>query len=354
MKVILFILPDMEMGGAERIITTLINSIDKTKYKPKLLLMRKEGYYLELLDKNTEIIHIKKERIRNAFFPIIKIIRKYKPHIVFGGWGEISAFLAPIIPFFPKVHFITRETNIVSQHVTRPEIKFFYKFYNNFQTIIAQSDDMKSDLINNLKIKESKIIKINNPVDFDFIEAKLQEKVDLPFQKENKNVIAIGNLSKRKGFDNLLKVFTYLKEENIHLYIIGDGDDKENLLLQKKEYNLENVHFLGKKANPFPYMKNADLFILSSRYEGFPNVLLEAGACGIFSIVNNCKGGINEIIQPHINGKIVNIENFQLFAEEIKKELESPHNKKLIQKSIKDRFSKEHIIRQYEELFSKI
>lgn len=262
--------------------------------------------------------------------------------------------MAPIIPFFPKVHFITRETNIVSQHVTRPEIKFFYKFYNNFQTIIAQSDDMKSDLINNLKIKESKIIKINNPVDFDFIEAKLQEKVDLPFQKENKNVIAIGNLSKRKGFDNLLKVFTYLKEENIHLYIIGDGDDKENLLLQKKEYNLENVHFLGKKANPFPYMKNADLFILSSRYEGFPNVLLEAGACGIFSIVNNCKGGINEIIQPHINGKIVNIENFQLFAEEIKKELESPHNKKLIQKSIKDRFSKEHIIRQYEELFSKI
>lgn len=352
MKVILFILPNMKMGGAERIIMTLINSIDKTKYKSKLLLMRKEGYYLKLLNQNTEIIELKKDRIRNAFFPVIKAIRKYKPAIVFGGWGEISAFLSPIIPFFPKIHFITRETNIVSKHVTRPEIKFFYKFYNNFSIIVAQSEDMKSDLIKNLKIKESKIVKINNPVDFDLIEAKLKEKIELPYLKENKNVIAIGNLSKRKGFDNLLKVFMYLKEENIHLYIIGEGDEEENLKLQKEQNKLNNVHFLGKKTNPFPFIKNADLFVLSSRYEGFPNVLLEAGACGVFSIVNNCKGGINEIIQPNINGKIVNIENFHLFANEIKREVNIQHEKNIIKKSIKDRYSKEKIIRQYEDLFS--
>ncbi|MDR1877569.1 MAG: glycosyltransferase [Flavobacteriaceae bacterium] len=354
MKTILFILPDLDMGGAEKIIVTIINNLDKTRFTPKLLLMRKEGYYLKLLDKDTEIIDIKTKRIRNAFFPILKTIRRLKPDIVFGGWGEVSAYLAPIIPLFPKIRFIARETNIVSQHVTRREIKFFYHFYNNYNTIIAQSEDMRLDLIQNIKIKESKIVKINNPVDLDLIESRLLEDISLPFSKEDKNVLAIGNLSYRKGFDNLLHVFSYLKEENIHLYILGDGDDKEKLWRQKEELNLDKVHFLGKITNPFPYLKNADLFILSSRYEGFPNVLLEAGACGTFSLVNNCKGGINEIIQPNINGKTATIEEYENFAAEIKKVVEEEHDGEMIKDSIRKRFSKEIIVKQYEELFTAI
>ncbi|MXO32956.1 glycosyltransferase [Apibacter sp. B2912] len=350
MKTILFILPDLNMGGAERIITLLINNLDKNKFTPKLLLMRKEGYYLELLDKNIEIIDIKTSRIRNAFFPIVKALRKLKPDIVFGGWGEVSAYLAPIIPFFPKIRFIARETNIVSQHVTRPEIRFFYRFYNNFDTIIAQSDDMKNDLINNLKIREKKIIKINNPVDVDAVETKSLEPMNFPFSEGFKNVVAIGNLSYRKGFDNLLKVFSYLKNENIFLYIIGEGDDKEKLIELKDSLQINNVKFLGKITNPYPYLKNADLFILSSRYEGFPNVLLEAGAAGTFSLANNCKGGINEIIEENVNGRIISIEDHKNFAEEIKITLSKKYDKNRIKNSIKNRFSKDKIIYQYEKI----
>lgn len=350
MKTILFILPDLNMGGAERIITLLINNLDKNKFNPKLLLMRKEGYYLELLDKNIEIIDIKTSRIRNAFFPIIKVLRTLKPDIVFGGWGEVSAYLAPIIPFFPKIRFIARETNIVSQHVTRPEIRFFYRFYNNFDTVIAQSDDMKNDLINNLKIHEEKIIKINNPVDVDAVEAKSLEPMNFPFFEDYKNVVAIGNLSYRKGFDNLLKVFSYLKNENIFLYIIGEGDDKEKLIELKDSLQIKNVKFLGKITNPYPYLKNADLFILSSRYEGFPNVLLEAGATGKFSLANNCKGGINEIIEENVNGRIISIEDHKNFAEEIKITLNKKYDKNRIKNSIINRFSKDKIIHQYEKI----
>lgn len=350
MKTILFILPDLNMGGAERIITLLINNLDKNKFTPKLLLMRKEGYYLELLDKNIEIIDIKTSRIRNAFFPIIKVLRTLKPDIVFGGWGEVSAYLAPIIPFFPKIRFIARETNIVSQHVTRPEIRFFYRFYNNFDTVIAQSDDMKNDLINNLKIHEEKIIKINNPVDVDAVEAKSLEPMNFPFFEDYKNVVAIGNLSYRKGFDNLLKVFSYLKNENIFLYIIGEGDDKEKLIELKDSLQIKNVKFLGKITNPYPYLKNADLFILSSRYEGFPNVLLEAGATGTFSLANNCKGGINEIIEENVNGRIISIEDHKNFAEEIKITLNKKYDKNRIKNSIINRFSKDKIIHQYEKI----
>ncbi len=95
---------------------------------------------------------------------------------------------------------------------------------------------MMKDLIDNFNIKKKKIVKINNPVDFDFINEKLSVSLKPESFKYNyKNVVAIGNLSARKGFDNLLKVFSRLKNENIMLHILGDGKDKD-VLLQMKEF----------------------------------------------------------------------------------------------------------------------
>ncbi|SIT00020.1 Glycosyltransferase involved in cell wall bisynthesis [Kaistella chaponensis] len=348
---IIFILPDLETGGAERIATTIANHLPREKFEPKILLLRKEGGYLELLKEDVEIIDLKIQRIRNSLIPILKEIKIRKPDIVFSGFGEINAYLSLFIKLFPKTKFIARETNVVSQHVTRKEIRFFYKFYSNFHKIICQSDDMQNDLIENFKIKKEKIIKINNPVDFDFINEKLEisEKPE-SFKEGFKNVVSIGNLSSRKGFDNLLKVFNHLKNEKILLHILGDGRDKELLHQMKTDLGLENVLFHGQQKNPYQFLKFADLFILSSRYEGFPNVLLEAGACGTYSLANNCKGGITEIIQPKINGEISDIENPEKFADKIVSILAETHDSEEIKNSIKSRFSKELILERYEKL----
>ncbi|WP_373708636.1 glycosyltransferase [Kaistella sp.] len=352
---ILFILPDLETGGAERIVTTIANHLPREKFEAKILLLRKEGGYLEFLNDDVEIIDIKTPRIRHSLKPILQEIRKRKPDIVFSGFGEVNAYLALFIKFFPKIKFIARETNVVSQHVTRKEIRFFYKFYNNYHRIICQSNDMRNDLIENFKIKKEKLIKINNPVDFEFINEKLavSEKPET-FKDDFKNVVAIGNLSSRKGFDNLLKVFSHLKNENILLHILGDGRDKDLLHQMKTDLGLENVIFHGQQKNPYQFLKFADLFILSSRYEGFPNVLLEAGACGIYSLANNCPGGITEIIQPGITGEISDIENHEKFAEKLRSILKENHEKEQIRNSIKSRFSKEIILKEYEGLLENI
>lgn len=354
-KTIVFILPDLNPGGAERIVTTLLNHIDREKYNAKLLLMRKEGTYLEVLNPSIEIVHLKVERIRQSIIPILSYIFKHKPDLVFTGYGEVNAYISPFIPIFRKTKFIARETNVVSKHVTKKIIRFFYKFYPNFKNIICQSDDMKNDLIQNFNIKENRIVKINNPVDIEFIQNKMNEPIENElYNTSNKKVIAIGNLSYRKGIDNLLKVFSYLKDQPISLFILGDGAEKEDYLKLKKELKLENVYFLGIQKNPYNYLKKSDLFILSSRYEGFPNVLLEAGTCGTYAVANNCPGGINEIIQDKINGEIAEIEQYESFANKIKEVLSQNHDKQKIQNSIISRFSKDIILKKYYTLFNEI
>lgn len=352
---ILFILPDLETGGAERIVTTIANHLPRSKFQPAILLLRKEGGFLDILKKDVEVIDIKTPRIRHSLFPILKQIHRRKPDVVFCGFGEVNAYLALFIRFFPKIKFVARETNVVSKHVTRKEIQFFYRFYNNFDKIICQSTDMQNDLVENFNIKKEKLIKINNPVDFDFIEEKLaiSEKPET-FKDDFKNVVAIGNLSTRKGFDNLLKVFSHLKNDKILLHILGEGRDKKLLHQMKNDLGLENVIFHGQQKNPYEFLKFADLFILSSRYEGFPNVLLEAGACGTYSLANNCLGGITEIIQPNINGEISNIENHQEFSNKIRSILNEKHDSEAIKNSISSRFSKNFILEKYEKLFEDI
>lgn len=352
---ILFILPDLETGGAERIVTTIANHLPRSRFQPAILLLRKEGGFLDILKEDVEIIDIKTPRIRHSLLPILKQIRKRKPDIVFCGFGEVNAYLALFIRFFPKIKFVARETNVVSKHVTRKEIRFFYKFYNNFEKIICQSDDMQNDLVENFNVKKEKVVKINNPVDFDFIKGKLaiSEKPET-FKDDFKNIVAIGNLSSRKGFDNLLKVFSHLKKDKILLHILGEGRDKKLLHQMKNDLGLENVIFHGQQKNPYEFLKFADLFILSSRYEGFPNVLLEAGACGTYSFANNCPGGITEIIQPNINGEISNIENHQEFSNKIRSILNEKHDSEAIKNSISSRFSKNFILEKYEKLFEDI
>jgi len=348
---VIFILPDLETGGAERIVTTIANHLSRDRFEPKILLLRKQGGYLNFLKKDVEIIDINTERIRHSLKPILGEIYRRKPDIVFSGFGEVNAYLALFIKLFPRTKFIARETNVVTQHVTRKEIKFFYNFYNNYQKIIAQSDDMMHDLVDNFNIKKKKIIKINNPVDFDFINEKLAVSLKPESFKYNyKNVVAIGNLSARKGFDNLLKVFSRLKNENVMLHILGDGKDKEVLHQMKDFLGLKNVIFHGRQDNPYQFLKYADLFILSSRYEGFPNVLLEAGACGTYSLANNCPGGINEIIQHQVNGEVSDIENYDHFSQKIMKVLQGNYNRDGIKNSIRSRFSKDIILDKYEKV----
>jgi len=203
-----------------------------------------------------------------------------------------------------KEIILTSERNMISSYGTGPIKKIIQRFISNSSNkVIALSEGVKYDLVNMFHIQSSKIITIYNPIDLEYIKNNQNEEVmDYTFIKENIYIINIGRLTTQKGQINLLKSFKILisKYENLRLLILGDGElrnDLKNFIINEKLDN--TVTLLGFKSNPFPYLNNSNIFVLSSLYEGFGNVLLEAMACKLPIISTDCFSGPREIISPN-------------------------------------------------------
>jgi glycosyltransferase involved in cell wall biosynthesis len=157
-----------------------------------------------------------------------------------------------------------------------------------------------------------KIKNIYNPHDIDKIQELSKEQINHPWLVDKKYpvIINVGRLTYQKGQNILLKAFKIVSEKiESRLIILGEGPLFKQLKDLAKELGIENkVDFVGFQKNPFAFIANSDVFVLSSRWEGFPNVLIEAMACGVPVISTDCPSGTNEIIEDGVNGLLVPIE----------------------------------------------
>lgn len=357
---ILLVMPSLHRGGAERVMSILANNLSPKLFDVTLVLLQERGSYLKTLKNDIRLINLNTDKVSKSFIPLRKLIIKENPDIVFSALGHLNLLLSVIKKSINvKTKFIARETNIPSIINKTEKFPFLFNYlykqlYSSFDKIICQSTDMANDLIENYDIN-SKIIKIiNNPVNIELIHSRLNNNNVLPTKKIN--FVAIGSFEYRKGFDLLLNSWHMLKDKkNKYLTIIGEGNLKKELQQLIKKYNLEDsVSLLDFQENPYLYMKNADYFILSSRFEGFPNVLLEALSCGTPAIAFNCPGGIDEIIFHGKNGWIVNKEDIVELSKVIDKEKELKFTKEEIINNIRERYSLEYILNRYTKLFQNI
>lgn len=204
---------------------------------------------------------------------------------------------------------------------------------------------------------KNKIIVINNPLDLKFINSKMNINMNIFKNKSKIQLLSVGRLEHQKGYDLLISMFVKLPE-NYNLTILGEEvchGNKDKLIAYSKKLGVsERIIFKGFVNNPYEYMANADIFVLSSRYEGFPNVVLEALGCGIPVVAFECPGGINEIIIDGINGFKAIEQDVDDLKDKIIKASNAIFDKNMVIKSVVDRYSISKIIKKYNKLFSSI
>lgn len=356
MKEVVLIIPHLGDGGAERFFSILANYIDKEKYSVTLVLVNgMEGHYLKNIVKAVKVETLNAKRLRYSIFKIWSYLNKKKPDVVLSTIGSLNILMCLIIPFLPKsIKFIAREANMISMLPSTKFERMIYKLrFNIFDKVIAQSNDMKNDLLKNTNIKLENIVVINNAVDnklMDIIEDRNSKK-----DEEKIKLISIGRLTYQKGQEMLIDIFNEIqKNEKVELNILGNGPDEESLKKKVKELGLEQkIRFLGFQKDPYKYLKSSDIFLLTSRFEGFPNVLLEANYCGVPVISFKCKGGIDEIIFPGINGEIAECFNLKEYEEKLKYMIRniSQYKKNEIKNITEKRYSTKVVVKKYENLF---
>jgi len=202
-------------------------------------------------------------------------------------------------------------------------LKFLYSL-KQVNMIVTVSKEIQQIIKIDYRINEKKITTIYNGINIETInnlkDEPISDYTDLFYDKNEFKFITVGRLVELKGHEYLIKAFSLVKDKlkNSKLLIIGEGPLRNKLKTLIQEFQLENhVLLLGLQKNPFNFMTKSNLFILSSIYEGFPTVLLEALACGLPIISTNCKTGPFEILKKNEYGLLVMVKNSKDLAEKM-------------------------------------
>ena len=353
---LIIITPTLKIGGSQRVITYLCNNLSPKIFDTTLIVINNQipfnSFSTESI-KGAEIIDLKTPKVRFSLFKIIKVARKIKPDIILSTQFHLNAIMLLAKPFLPfKSKLIARETNIPSiRYKNNIVSKYIHKwFYKYFDGIVCQSLGMYEDLSFIFNIPKNKLVIIHNPVDCDFVNNKVDNKEN---DYNKSNILAVGStLGKQKGFERLIESFSFIKDKNIKLMILGEGPAKKKLQRKIDRADLQKqIDLVGLQKNPINFFKKTDVFALSSYSEGFPNALLEAGLCGVPTVTFDIKGGMRDIIVDGMNGFIVPDGDLKLFAETLVKAINYPFNCNKIKKHIVDNFDVKTIIKRYESFF---
>ena len=360
-KKILFMVSSMNIGGVEKSLLSLLAVIPKEKYEITILTLDKKGGFLEYIPNNVKLIEAE-------WFKYIKPLIMDSPQNIIKRYIKNYEFLK--IPSFIYSYFKSKKTNdryIYYKHVLKsiPECKEKYdvaiayagpteiidayisrkvkaekkiawvhfdiskhkinkKLYNNlyerFDKIFAVSNECKKKLDEIIPAVRNKSEVLFNIVSEDLINEMSESYVDFDDNYKGVKIITVGRLSKEKGQDLAIKALAKLKKDryDVKWYCIGEGNSRQEFEQLIKEYNLENDFLLlGATSNPYPYIKNADIYVQTSRHEGYCLTLAEAKALNKPIVTTNFIGAYEQI-KDNENGIIVDCNENDL-ADAIKK-----------------------------------
>jgi len=362
MKICLLI-PSLVAGGAERVMTRMANHWAENSYEIHIITLDYPGSspFYDLSPK-IKLIQLGVPRQQKFFFKpffmvrqivsVLQTVNKIQPDALI-AFLDITIFISLVIKPFISAKVIVSERNNPYLNETNPVIKHINHFlYRIADQLILQTERISASFPPRL---QSKITVIPNPVPKPEV-----EKFAYSEKKAEYTIISVGRLKKQKGYDFLIKVFASLgtQAKMWSLVIVGEGEERGKLeQLCKDEQVEERVKFLGKQYKPEKILKEADVYILSSRFEGFPNSLCEAMSIGLPCIATRCLYGPEEIIEHGVNGLLIDVNSQKELRSAMNKLIDSAQLRQQLgeeAKKISGRLSLPNIMRQWEHVIRKV
>jgi glycosyltransferase involved in cell wall biosynthesis len=313
--VVLFVVHSLIGGGAERVVVELLNGLDRRRFAPVLALGAARGPYLGALRVDVPLHVLGAERARDAAAAVVRTVRRVSPDVVLSTAGLNLAVAATRAAYARRTRVILREANspkafLDDVSARSPGRALLYRgayrlLYRQADAIVCQSDAMVGDMAD-LGVPRHKLTRIYNPVAIDRVQTLACDPDPEPaFAGGGPRLVSVGRLSRQKGFDILLEALAAVRARRpgTTLRIFGDGDERPALQRAVRQLGLADaVDLAGFRDNPYPAIAGADLFVSSSRYEGFSNAIVEALACGVPVVATDCPSANREVLREGLNG----------------------------------------------------
>lgn len=319
-------LPSLRGGGAERVMVTLANGFVERGHKVDLVLTRAEGPYLPEVCSAVRIVDLNKGRVLASLVPLARYLRRERPHAMLSALNHanIIAILARKVSGAPTRMVVSERSSLTSLQETRAGRRMLWlmrRFYPWADQIVAVSQAMADQLQEQLGLSPDRIAAIPNPVDIDAIREQAQCTPDHPWLKPGQPpvVLAVGRLVAAKDYPTLLEAFAKVRQNiDARLVILGEGSLRAELEERIHHLGLQDVVDMpGFQPNPFGWMAACSVYVLSSRYEGFPNSLVQAMACGAKIVSTDCPTGPVEILEDGKWGRLVPVGDVEVLAESL-------------------------------------
>ena len=310
------------VAGAEKMSVNIAKMLDTSLYEVKFVLVdHSVRDIIKVIPKCYNVDFIK---IRNIWdFTTLKLIKKMRqerPDVVFCSLKYLNPRVIIAARTVGGIKTIVRNDESMNQlkGLTKRLLKYAYP---KADAIIAQTDQMRKEIIKTLPVDPAKVVTLHNPVDKELIDAKI-DNVENPFIVQGVKYVATSRINWNKGQDTLIKAFAKVQKSlpESHLFIVArikeNNSFYKELLNMVEQFGLKDkVHFTGFTDNPYQWLKYADCFVLASRREGLPNTLIEASYIGLPLVATRCLEIISEIVKDGYNGYTVAMDDVDAMAD---------------------------------------
>lgn len=351
---------DLGIGGAERVMLQLAQGFIEAGHPVDLVLARAEGPLLSELPLKARVIGFDTTSPLTMLFKLMRYLRAERPKALLSPF-EVTSVIAIAAKKIAGV--ATRVVVRISVHLSRNKRAQKWKkilerlvvagMYPLADGIITVSQGVAEDLALYARIPLERVKVIYNPVLSDQLIKPTEQPVTHPFFADGQGpvILGVGRLEEQKDFFTLIKAFDILRKKiSSRLIILGDGEERQALEELIRASGLQDlVDLPGIEINPFMFMKRASVFVLSSKWEGLPNVLIQALACGCPVISTDCLSGPSEILKGGEYGHLVPVGDAEAMADAMEAVLKG--NIRKPPKGWLDQFTASAVIPQYEAVF---